>query len=142
MNWTVKKKVNFVNVSKKRRIISLRHSSILRRILLNFMALRFVFIRQLLQFSHFFSDFQLFRPEHHWRDLSSQNAHLVHQNCLRISFTFVLVYMAYILPSYNTDQTFINAHFRQRKCLGLFMYTIVPCSLFFTIAPKLCELWS
>jgi hypothetical protein len=41
--------------------------------------------------SHFFfSDFQLFRPEHHRRDLSSWNAHLVHQNCLRISFTFVL----------------------------------------------------
>jgi hypothetical protein len=41
------------------------------------------FIWRLLQFSHlfFFSDFQLFRPEHHWRDWSSRNSHLVHQNC-------------------------------------------------------------
>jgi hypothetical protein len=30
---------------------------------------------------HFFSDFQLFRPMHHWKYLSSRNAHLVHQNC-------------------------------------------------------------
>jgi hypothetical protein len=27
-----------------------------------------------------FLDFQLFRPEHYWRDLISRNAHLVHQN--------------------------------------------------------------
>jgi hypothetical protein len=33
-------------------------------------------------------NFQLFRPEYHWRDLSSPNAHLVHQNWYRISFTF------------------------------------------------------
>jgi hypothetical protein len=38
----------------------------------------------------FFSDFQLFRPEYHWRDLSSRNAHLVHQNWYRISFTFTV----------------------------------------------------
>jgi hypothetical protein len=59
----------------------IRHSSILRRIWLNFMALCLVFIRRLFQFSHFFPDFQPFRPEHHWRDLSSRNAHLVHQKC-------------------------------------------------------------
>jgi hypothetical protein len=65
----------------KQRIISLRHSSILWRIWLNFMALCLVFIRRLFQFSYFFpSDFQLFWPEYHWRDLSSRNAHLVHQN--------------------------------------------------------------
>jgi hypothetical protein len=40
----------------------------------------------LLQFSQFFG-FQLFRPEYHWRDLISRNAHLVHQNWYRISFT-------------------------------------------------------
>jgi hypothetical protein len=34
-----------------------------------------------------FSDFQIFRPEYHWRDLSRRNAHLVHQNWYRISFT-------------------------------------------------------
>jgi hypothetical protein len=48
------------------------------------MALCLVFIRLLF---HIFSDFQLFRPEHHWRDLSSRNAHLVHQNWWRIYFT-------------------------------------------------------
>jgi hypothetical protein len=32
--------------------------------------------------------FPTFRPEYHWRDLSSRNAHLVHQNWYRISFTF------------------------------------------------------
>jgi hypothetical protein len=32
-------------------------------------------------FTFFFSsDFQPFRPEHNWRDLSSRNEHLVHQN--------------------------------------------------------------
>jgi hypothetical protein len=35
-----------------------------------------------------FSDFQLFRPEYHWRDFINRNAHLVHQNLYRISFTF------------------------------------------------------
>jgi hypothetical protein len=39
-------------------------------------------------FTIFVSDFQLFRPEYHWRDLSSRNAHLVHQNWYRISFAF------------------------------------------------------
>jgi hypothetical protein len=57
-----------------------RHSSIIRRIWLNFMALCFGFHPTLFQFSLLFSDFQLFRPEHHWRNLSSRNAHLVHQN--------------------------------------------------------------
>jgi hypothetical protein len=82
--WIDSKFCKFIS---KRKIISLMHSSILRRIWLNFMALCLVFIRRLFQFSHFFSDFQLFRPEHHWRDLSSRNVHLVHQNCYRISFT-------------------------------------------------------
>jgi hypothetical protein len=36
---------------------------------------------------HNFLDFQLFRPKYHWRDLISRNAHLVHQNWYRISFT-------------------------------------------------------
>jgi hypothetical protein len=48
----------------------------------------------------------------------------------RIIFDFfVLVYLAYILLSYNTDQAFMKAHFRPSKFLGLFMYTTVPCSL-------------
>jgi hypothetical protein len=32
-------------------------------------------------FHIFFPDVQFFRPEHHWRDLSIWNVHLVHQNC-------------------------------------------------------------
>jgi hypothetical protein len=62
------------------------HSSILQRIWLNFMAQYLVF-SALIEFSLFFPDFQLFRPKYHWRDLSSRNAHLVHQNWYRISFT-------------------------------------------------------
>jgi hypothetical protein len=78
----LRKKRTFCRFIWKRRIISQSHSSILRRIWLNFMTLCLVFIRQLFQFSQgFFSDFQLFRPEQHWSDLSSRNAHLVHQNC-------------------------------------------------------------
>jgi hypothetical protein len=40
---------------------------------------------------------------------------------------FVLVYLASILLSYNTDQAFIKANFRPKKILGLFMNTTVPC---------------
>jgi hypothetical protein len=43
-------------------------------------------------FTIFLSDFQLFQPEYHWRDLSSRNAHLVHQNWYRISFTFLMIF--------------------------------------------------
>jgi hypothetical protein len=46
------------------------------------------FFRLLYSFHNFFSDFQLFWPEYHWRDLSSRNAHLVHQNWYRMSFAF------------------------------------------------------
>jgi hypothetical protein len=60
------------------------HSSILRRIWLNFMALYLGFIGS---FTFFFG-FTTFRPEHHWRDLISRNTHLVHQNWYRINFTF------------------------------------------------------
>jgi hypothetical protein len=41
-------------------------------------------------FRYFFSDFQLFQSEHHLRDFISRNAHLVHQNWYRISFTYQL----------------------------------------------------
>jgi hypothetical protein len=63
------------------------HSSILRRIWLNFMAQYLVF-SALIQFSIFSPDFQHFQPEYHWWDLSSRNAHLVHQNWYGISFTW------------------------------------------------------
>jgi hypothetical protein len=66
----------------KRRMTSLVHSSILRQIWLNCKTLCLVFIWRLFQFSHFCSRISnFFRPEHHWRDLSSRNVHLVHQNC-------------------------------------------------------------
>jgi hypothetical protein len=87
MNWTVKKKSKFYRFNSKRRIISLMHSSILRRIWLNFMALYLGFIGSFT----FFSGFPTFRLEHHWRDLISRNAHLVHQNWYRISFTFYIL---------------------------------------------------
>jgi hypothetical protein len=82
-------KSRFYKFISKRRTISLMHNSILRSIWLNFMAICLVFIGSFKLFTFFFPlDFQLFRPEHHWRDLSSRNAHLVHQNWYRISFTF------------------------------------------------------
>jgi hypothetical protein len=62
------------------------NSSILRLIWLNFMAQYLVF-SALLQFLQFFG-IPTFRPEYHWRDLISRNAHLVHQNWYRISFIF------------------------------------------------------
>jgi hypothetical protein len=40
---------------------------------------------------HNFSDFQLFWPEYRWSVLSSRNAHLVHQNWYRISFTLIIL---------------------------------------------------
>jgi hypothetical protein len=36
-------------------------------------------------------DFQLFRPEYHWVNFNSRNAHLVHQNCYRFSFTLLSI---------------------------------------------------
>jgi hypothetical protein len=38
-------------------------------------------------YSHNILDLQLFRPEHHWRDTSCRNSHLVHQNWYRINLT-------------------------------------------------------
>jgi hypothetical protein len=51
--WCIKIGIVLV-LHSKRMIISLRHTSILRRIWLNFMAPCLVFIRRLFQFSHFF----------------------------------------------------------------------------------------
>jgi hypothetical protein len=48
-----------------------------------------IWIFWLLYSFHNFSHFQLFWPEYHWRDLSSRNAHLVHQNRYRISFYII-----------------------------------------------------
>jgi hypothetical protein len=82
MNWTVKKKVNFVNSSQNE---GFSPSGI---------DLSFDRFGSILWHSVWFSfdgyfrfhisppDFQLFWPEHHLRDFSSRNAHLVHQNWL------------------------------------------------------------
>jgi hypothetical protein len=78
-------KNKFYKFISKWMIISFIHSSILRRIWLSFMAQYLVF-SALIQFSQ--SDFQLFRPEYHWRDLSSRNAHLVHQICIVLALHF------------------------------------------------------
>jgi hypothetical protein len=67
--------------------ISLMHSSILRRIWLNLMTPCLGFLPGSFTVFTFFW-FQLFRPEHHWRDFL--NAHLVHQNWYRISFILQL----------------------------------------------------
>jgi hypothetical protein len=56
------RKCNFCRFISKQRIISLRHSSILRLIWLNFTALCLVFIRLLFQFSPISSKFPFFRP--------------------------------------------------------------------------------
>jgi hypothetical protein len=67
-----------------------RGCSILRRIWLNFMAQHFGLFSAFNIF-HNFLDFQLFRPEYHWKDLISRNAHLVHQNWYRISCTLFFI---------------------------------------------------
>jgi hypothetical protein len=59
MNWTVKKNVMFCKSISKRRIIPLRHSSILRQIWFNFMAFGLVFIRR----GFFFSVFTFFSSD-------------------------------------------------------------------------------
>jgi hypothetical protein len=87
MNWPVNKKVNIINSSQNEGLSPSGNSSKLRLIWLNFIAPFFGFHPTALSDFTFFPDFQLFRPEHHWRDLSSRNAHLEHQNCSRICFT-------------------------------------------------------
>jgi hypothetical protein len=52
INWNCHDKSKLCKFISKRRIISLRHSSILKQIWINFKALCLVFIRQLFQFSH------------------------------------------------------------------------------------------
>jgi hypothetical protein len=45
--------------------------------------------------SNIILDFQTFRPEHQYRDIIGRNAHLVHQNRYRKSFTETLVLGSY-----------------------------------------------
>jgi hypothetical protein len=71
----------YISINYIRNIV-LMHSSILRRIWLNFMAQYLVFFSALLYFSQFFG-FPTFSAR---VPLISRNAHLVHQNWYRISF--------------------------------------------------------
>jgi hypothetical protein len=64
MNFNCQEKIELYKFISKWRIISLMHSSILRRILLHFKALCLGFLRDL--YSYNISNFQFFRPEHHW----------------------------------------------------------------------------
>jgi hypothetical protein len=50
-----------------------------------------VFFGSCTVFTFLFPNFQIFRPEYHWRDQSSRNVHMVHQNWYRISFTFKVI---------------------------------------------------
>jgi hypothetical protein len=53
---------------------------------------------------------------------------------------FVFWYTSNIfLIYYNTDQVFSKAHFKQRRFLGLFMLTTVPCSLSLLREPFLAK---
>jgi hypothetical protein len=84
LNYQEKSK--FSKFISKQRIISLMHSSILRRIWLNFMALCLVFIRRLFQFHLCFFDFQRF-------DLSiTEEAWVVEMRiwCIKIGNVLVL----------------------------------------------------
>jgi hypothetical protein len=46
----------------------------------------YTFLRQNKILTFIFSDFQIFRPGYHWRDLISRNAHLVLQDWYRIGY--------------------------------------------------------
>jgi hypothetical protein len=60
----------------------------------------------------FFSAFQLFRPEHHWRDfINSWNAHLVHQYWYHISFALKKSYWFW-----NDIHVLDLTHFRTVLC--------------------------
>jgi hypothetical protein len=84
LNWTVKKNVNSMNSSQNEGL----SPSCIALSFDGFGSICGVF-RALLQFSHFFPTFQLFRSEHHWGDLVTWNAHLVHQYLYHISFTSI-----------------------------------------------------
>jgi hypothetical protein len=64
-------------------------------------------------FHIFFSDFQPFRPEHHWRDLICRNAYLVHQNWYRIRFAFQKTH-DWLLP--------LHMSFCRRSISNLFLH--------------------
>jgi hypothetical protein len=71
----------------------------------------------------------------HFLGKGGERSYSWRENAIKLGITFdffVLVYLEYILLSYNTDQAFMKAHFRPRTFLGLFIYTTVLCSLLFS----------
>jgi hypothetical protein len=69
---------------------------------------------------HNFSDFQLFRPEYHWRDLISPNVHLVNQNWYRISFTFKTNIIMHLQQGYASCEIW-EFHSRNMAILTKFL---------------------
>jgi hypothetical protein len=117
MNKTVKKKRKFDKSSQKQRIISLMHSSILRRIWINFMAQYFC-LGSFTVFAFAFPDFQIFRHEYYWRDLIGRNAHLVHGNWYHISFP-----CCWVSSRVNKrDRNLGVANFRNRLIIVFFLF--------------------
>jgi hypothetical protein len=89
-------------------------------------------------FTIFSQDFQLFWTQYHWRDLRSWNAHLVHQNWHRISFTHLYVSCWMNIPYKKYFQLLLTLYwfFRIRiwKTKSLKMYIATY------IEPKYCLL--
>jgi hypothetical protein len=115
MNWTVKKKQNFVNSYQNEGLSPSCIALFFDRF--GSMSWHSIWFSSDGSFSfHIFSlNYQLFRPEHHWRDLSSRNVHLVHQNCSRISFTSMalcfLKSLICIPPYYEIYHLSLSSHF-------------------------------
>jgi hypothetical protein len=58
--------------------------------------------------SNVISGFQTFRPEHHWRDINCRNAHLVHRNGYRTSFTFRCYPKIWLLASWWKNESVLG----------------------------------
>jgi hypothetical protein len=83
-----RKKSKFCKFISKRKIIFLRHSSILRRLWMNFIALSLVLIQRLLQFSHFSFVFPNFFDMSINKDTWIVKMHICCINIVNICFTF------------------------------------------------------
>jgi hypothetical protein len=85
-------------------------------------------------FTFFPPDFQLFRPKYHWRDLSSRNAHLVHQNWLLISFKFTITntfnhWLFWSHPDTNTHHPIKDLEVHNFLSKYLFSFYLVSVTL-------------
>jgi hypothetical protein len=104
MNWTVKEKVNFINSSQNEGL----SPSCIALSFGGFGSISGHFAYVLTVFT-IISDFILFRSDHHWRDFISRNAHLVHQNGYRVSFTLKEVWTFRYLST-NTKIRLFNTN--------------------------------